>query len=123
MAPCGGGPTGSCQPARTRRGHRGRSRRGGVGSQGSPAALMQRGRRCEYDDGEGRSPGKKDGGVTHQGGSSADEVADGAARWRFFKGGGVVEAEGLASVRPEESLLALIWISGRRRAPVRCSLK
>jgi hypothetical protein len=40
---------------------------GGVAGQGSSAAPVQRGRRCEHEDGEGRSPGKKDGGAAHQG--------------------------------------------------------
>jgi hypothetical protein len=40
---------------------------------------VQRGQRCEHEDGEGRSPGKKDRGVAHQGGSGTDEVA---ALWR-----------------------------------------
>jgi hypothetical protein len=52
----------------------------GAGGQGSPASPMQCGQRCEYDDGEGRSSGNKDGDTAHQGGSGADEVADGATR-------------------------------------------
>jgi hypothetical protein len=77
----------------------------------------------EYEDREGKSSGKKDGGAAHQGGSGTDEVADGATRWRFIEGGGAVEAEGLTGVQPEESSLASTWRSGRRRAPVRCSSK
>jgi hypothetical protein len=52
----------------------------GAGGQGSPVASMQCGQRREYDDGEGRSSGNKDGDVAHQGGSGADEVANGATR-------------------------------------------
>jgi hypothetical protein len=39
-------------------------------------------------------------------------VADGEARWRFFEGGGAVEAEGLTDGRPEESSLVSTWRSG-----------
>jgi hypothetical protein len=39
-----------------------------AGGQGSLVALVQRGRWREYEDGEGRSPGKKDGDAAHQGG-------------------------------------------------------
>jgi hypothetical protein len=99
---------------RERRGHRGRNRRGGTSGQGSPVTPMQRGWRHEYEDGEGRSLSKKDGGAAHQGGSGADEVADGAARWRFSEGSSIVEAEGLPT---------LTWRSGWRRAPTRCSSK
>jgi hypothetical protein len=84
---------------------------------------VQRGRRHEYEDGERRSSGKKDGGAAHQAGSGADEVVDGAARRHFFEGGGVVEVEGLTGVRPKESSLASTWRSVRRRAPARCSSK
>jgi hypothetical protein len=42
--------------------------RDGAGGQGSPLAPVQRGQRREYEDGEGRSSGKKDGGAAHQGG-------------------------------------------------------
>jgi hypothetical protein len=60
---------------------------------------MQRDWQCEYEDGEGRSSGKKDGGAAHQGvGSGADEVADGVARRCFSKGGSAVKAEGLAGI-------------------------
>jgi hypothetical protein len=45
------------------------------------------GRWREHEDGEGMSLGKKDGGAAHQWGSGVDEVADGAARWRFFECG------------------------------------
>jgi hypothetical protein len=69
------------------------------------------------------SSGKKDGNAGHQGGSSANEVVDGAVRRHFFEGGGAVEAEGLTSVRSEESSLASTWRSGRRRTPTRCSSK
>jgi hypothetical protein len=86
-------------------------------------APVQRGRRREYDDGEGRSPGKKDGGAAHQGWSCADEVADGVTRRCFFEAGGAVKAKGLSSVRPKESSLASTWRSRRRRAPARCSSK
>jgi hypothetical protein len=48
---------------------------------------VQRGRRREYEDGEGRSSGKKDGDTAHQGGSSSDEVVDGEARQRSQGGG------------------------------------
>jgi hypothetical protein len=84
------------------------------GDQGSSVAPTQRGWRCEHEGGEGRSLGKKDGGAAHQGGPGADEVADGAARWRFSEGSGTVEAEGLPT---------LTWRSGWRRAPTRCSSK
>jgi hypothetical protein len=84
---------------------------------------MQRSRRHENEDGEGRSPDKKDGGAAHQGGLGTDEVADGAVRRRFFEGGGTVEAEGLTGIRPEEGSLASTWRSRRRRAPTRCLLK
>jgi hypothetical protein len=59
---------------------------GGAAGQGSPAAPMQHGWRREHEDGEGKSPGKKDGNAAHQGGSGANKVADGAARRRFFEG-------------------------------------
>jgi hypothetical protein len=88
--PGDGGPTGLCQPARlarTRSIHRGWSRRGGTGGQGSPVAPVQRGRRREYEDGEGRSSGKEDGDTAHQGGLGSDEVGDGEAR-RSSRGGG-----------------------------------
>jgi hypothetical protein len=94
-----------------------------VVSQGSPMAPVQRGQRREYDDGEGRSPGKKDGGAAHQGWSGANEVADGVTRRCFFKAGGAVKAKGLSGVRPKESLLASTWRPRRRRAPARCSSK
>jgi hypothetical protein len=42
-------------------------------------ALAQRDRRCKHEDGVGRSLGKKDGGMAHQGGSGTDEVVDGVA--------------------------------------------
>jgi hypothetical protein len=61
---------------------------GGAAGLGAPASPVQRGRQREHENGEGRMPGKKDGGTPHQWGSGADEVADGAARQRFFKGGG-----------------------------------
>jgi hypothetical protein len=93
--------------AGAQRGDRGRSRRGGTGGQGSPVAPVQRSRWCEYEDGEGKSPDKK----------------DGAVRRRFFKGDGAVEAEGFTGIRLEESSLASTWSSGRRRAPARCSSK
>jgi hypothetical protein len=69
------------------RAHRGWSRRGGTGGQGSPVAPVQRGRRREYEDGEGRSSGKEDGYTAHQGGLGSDEVGDGEAR-RSSRGGG-----------------------------------
>jgi hypothetical protein len=47
---------------------RGGHARGGVGGQGSLVTPVQRGRRCEHEDGEGKSSGKKNGGVAHQGG-------------------------------------------------------
>jgi hypothetical protein len=93
----------------------------GAGGQGSPTGLVQRGRQHEYEDGEGWSPGKKDGGTAHQGGLGANEVVDGATRQHFFEGGGTVEAEGLTGIRPEKSSLASTWRSGRRRAPTQCS--
>jgi hypothetical protein len=40
-----------------------------------------------------------------------------------LQGADAVEAEGLSNIRPEESLLALTWMSGRRRAPAWCSSK
>jgi hypothetical protein len=52
-----------------------------------------------------------------------DEVAGGAMRRCFFEGGSIVEAEGLADVRPEENSLASTWRLGRRRAPSQCSSK
>jgi hypothetical protein len=84
---------------------------------------VQRGQRCEYEDGERRSPGKKDGSVAHQGGLGADEVANGAAERRFFEGSNAIEAEGLTGIQPEEGSLASTWKSGRRRAPAQCSSK
>jgi hypothetical protein len=69
-------------PARAQHGHHGQSRRGGAGGQGSLAVPMQHGRQREYEDGEGRSPGKKDGGTAHQGGS-------GPMRWRMGRCGGI----------------------------------
>jgi hypothetical protein len=95
----------------------------GASGQGLSTAPVQRGRRCEYEDNEGRSPGTKDGGTAHQGGLGTDEVAGGAMRRCFFEGGSIVEAEGLADVRPEENSVASTWRSGRRRAPARCSSK
>jgi hypothetical protein len=59
-----------------------------VAVQGSPTAPVQRCQRREHEDGEGRSPGKKNGVHGSPKGSGADEVTDGAARWRFFEGGG-----------------------------------
>jgi hypothetical protein len=44
--------------------------RGDVADQDSPVAPMQRGRWCEHEDGEGKSPGKKDGSAAHQGGQA-----------------------------------------------------
>jgi hypothetical protein len=43
---------------------------GGAAGQGSSMAPVQRDRRREHKDGEGRSPGKKDGGAAHQGGQA-----------------------------------------------------
>jgi hypothetical protein len=59
-----------------------------VAGQGSPAAMVQCSRRSEQDDGEGRSPRKKDGDAAHQWGSGANEVSDGATLRCFFKGSG-----------------------------------
>jgi hypothetical protein len=80
------GPAGPCQP--TRHARSALSPHGGTAGLGSPASPVQRGRRREHEDDEGRTPGKKDGGTPHQWGSGVDEVADAAARQRFFKGGG-----------------------------------
>jgi hypothetical protein len=52
--------------------------RDGAADHGSSLAPAQRVWWCEHEGGEGRSLGKKDGGAAHQGGSGADEVADGA---------------------------------------------
>jgi hypothetical protein len=43
---------------------------------------VQRGRRREYENGEGMSPGKKDGGTAHQGGRAP-------MRWRMGRRGNV----------------------------------
>jgi hypothetical protein len=60
----------------------------GAAGQGSLAAPVQHGRQREHENGERRSPGKKDGSAAHQWGSGADEVVDGATRCCFFEGGG-----------------------------------
>jgi hypothetical protein len=58
---------------------------------------MQRGQWCQHEDGEGMSPGNKDGDAAYQWGLSIDEVADGAAQRCFFEGG-----EGGRSIEEEE---------------------
>jgi hypothetical protein len=55
---------------------RGGHAHGGEADQGSSVAPMQRGLRREHEDGEGKSPGKKDGGTTHEGGRAP-------TRWRM----------------------------------------
>jgi hypothetical protein len=69
-------------------------RRDCAGSQGSPATLVQHGRLPVHKNGEGMSPGKKDGGTAHQWGSNADEVADGVARRCFIDGGSALASFG-----------------------------